>query len=177
MMHQNVAGPPCVDGRCGIPEPQFSGAKLLEQGDVVVPRQLCKRRLHNCIPRPGLIEGSHVFQIARREPRRAWELLAQVHGKPVDDARPPAFLLLALKNVTTNGPVGGHKVLISSSNRPSSAVSDPLSDGCEQVRIPPRQCRPSGHSRKVSGFIFTHVRSLSSIRQARGLQDARDHRH
>ncbi len=41
---------------------------LFEQGDVVIPGDLCKHLLHNLAIGPSRREGAHVFQIAGRKP-------------------------------------------------------------------------------------------------------------
>jgi hypothetical protein len=45
---ENIPAPAALDRSRGVPEPQIGSVEFLQQGEMVVPGQLCKRRLHNC---------------------------------------------------------------------------------------------------------------------------------
>ena len=62
---ENVATPPLLDRRGGVPEPQVCVVELLQQGDVVVPGQCCKGALQNRRIWPGHCERAHVAEVAR----------------------------------------------------------------------------------------------------------------
>ncbi|HEY5784167.1 MAG TPA: hypothetical protein VIT65_05275 [Microlunatus sp.] len=66
LQRQDVAAPAVLDGLCGIPFPGRLVVEFVEQRDVVVPGQLCKRALHNLRVRPGRRERPHVLQVPRR---------------------------------------------------------------------------------------------------------------
>src|ERR1035437_4301932 len=51
---ENISTPSVVDGLAGIPEPFLAALHFLQDGEIVIPGQLCKRFLHNCLVRPCL---------------------------------------------------------------------------------------------------------------------------
>jgi len=48
---------------------------FFDQGNVVVPGNLCKDLLHNLALRPGRCKGTHVFEVARGEASHVWKRL------------------------------------------------------------------------------------------------------
>jgi hypothetical protein len=62
---------------------------LLQQRDIVVPGDLCKRPLHNCSVGPRGREGAHVPEVARRKSFHVRVGITQVGGQAVDDFRSP----------------------------------------------------------------------------------------
>ena len=94
----------CV-GREDGPVPMRLGCQLLEQGEIVVPGDLCKRPLHNSLAGPRLGESPHIFKVARREAGHLREAMAKVGGQPVDDLRSPSCLILPLRDLATDLPI------------------------------------------------------------------------
>src|SRR6185436_21146861 len=47
LKHEHVARPTVQDSAPRVPEPRISSVEPLQERDVVVPGQLCKRRLHD----------------------------------------------------------------------------------------------------------------------------------
>ena len=92
----------------GVPEPRFRTVELFEQGEVMVPAQLCKRRLHNLPVRPRRSKRSHVLQVARREALHLRECLAQIGRKTIDDPAAPALGALLLQNTAPEIPIQHH---------------------------------------------------------------------
>lgn len=78
MVDEDVAAPAVLDRCCCVPQPGVCVRKLLDQSQMLIPGQLCKRRLHNCRLVPGRREGTHVLEIAGRISTRAGEPLAKV---------------------------------------------------------------------------------------------------
>jgi hypothetical protein len=60
------ARPPVLHGPARVPEPRLGIGQALEERGVVVPSQLCKRRLHNCPLRPGSRKCPHVLEVPGR---------------------------------------------------------------------------------------------------------------
>jgi hypothetical protein len=44
---EHIPAPAILDGMVSVPKPLLRGFDLLQECDVVVPGDLCKRRLHN----------------------------------------------------------------------------------------------------------------------------------
>jgi hypothetical protein len=138
LVDQDIAGPAIVDGGSRVPETCFGVVELLDQREVVVPGQLCKRRLHNCRGWPGFGEGPHVLQVSRRESGRFGKLPLQIGREPVDDPGSPAFKALAAQNVLPDRQIAGQHLLVRGSNRLGAASVDLARDGGKQLGIPIR---------------------------------------
>ena len=52
-----IAAPSVLDRR-GLPQAEMDLIQLLQQRELVIPGQLCKWSLHNCLIWPGTGEGS-----------------------------------------------------------------------------------------------------------------------
>lgn len=63
--YEDMVRPALLDDLSCVPEALCGGIEFLQQGDVVVPRDSCKKLLHDCPHRPGRGEGAHVLEIAR----------------------------------------------------------------------------------------------------------------
>lgn len=66
LQDEDVAAPAVSNCLFGIPQPLFGGFQLLDQREVVVPGNLCKRRLHNCLILSRFGECPHVLEISGR---------------------------------------------------------------------------------------------------------------
>ena len=78
LVAQDVSAPALLDGLVGVPKPGPRVVQLIEEGDLVIPGQLCKRPLHNCLVRPRGRKSPHVVEIARRESRGIGKLPLEV---------------------------------------------------------------------------------------------------
>ena len=107
--HQNVAGPAVLNRLCGIPAAGLGAGQLVQQRQLVIPRQLCKHRLHKFPLRPRLGKSPHVFEVARRKPLHLWEGGAQVVRQPLDDPGAPALRRLPGQDVPPDLPVEQHQ--------------------------------------------------------------------
>ncbi len=47
LQHEDVSAPAVLDRRMGVPEPFLRCLELLQQRQIVISGQLCKRHLHN----------------------------------------------------------------------------------------------------------------------------------
>jgi hypothetical protein len=88
LVNENITAPPALNRLAGIPQPFFKMLELLNQGDVVILRQLCKRRLHNLLVRPRLGEGPHILEVSGRKPGNVREVPAEVSRQVVNDLGP-----------------------------------------------------------------------------------------
>lgn len=57
----------------------------VKNAHIVLPGQLCNKLLHNWFLRPGLCQGTHVFEASGAEALDARKLVLQIMGKPVDN--------------------------------------------------------------------------------------------
>ena len=105
MDHERVPAPAVLDRLPGVPEPLLGLVDLLEEADVVAPRDLCNDLLHNFLVWPGLREAPHVLEVAAGEPLAVGELLPEVGGELVDHLRPPREPVLPLEDVPADRPV------------------------------------------------------------------------
>jgi len=110
--HQNVAAPAMLDRGLRVPQPLVPFLNLLNQRNVVVPGQFCKRRLQNCFIGPSLRTSLHVAEVAGREPLHVRELPSEVVGQSLDDFSSPAVLALARQNLFPDPPIEQHQFLI-----------------------------------------------------------------
>ena len=79
-VHEDAAAPAVLDGLAGVPEPLLGPLQFLQQRQIVVPGDLCKRLLHNCLLGPGFREGPHILEVSCRKAltpgisrRRSWD--------------------------------------------------------------------------------------------------------
>ena len=109
LVDEDGLGPAVAGGGFGIPEAGGGIGELVEQGDIVTPRQLCNGALHNCLIRPSDGEGPHVFEIAWREAGHVGESFAEVSGEAVDNFGAPAFVFLTGQDDGADLPVAGYE--------------------------------------------------------------------
>ena len=105
LMNQDVAAPAMLNGRFGVPDAVLGSLDQIEDADVMAPRNLCNKLLHNCFIRPGLTERTHVFQISRGESSHSGEVPLEVRRQTVDHFRSPVFPLLPVENIAADLPV------------------------------------------------------------------------
>jgi len=105
LVNQNVATPSVLNGRFGVPDTVFGSLDAIQDADIVAPRNLCNKLLHNCFIRPGLAERSHVFQISRREALHVGERSLGVRRQAVDHFRAPVFPFLPVEDIAADLPV------------------------------------------------------------------------
>ena len=127
----------------GVPEANPLVAKLLQQGDVVVPGDLCKHLLHDFALAPGRGEGAHVLEVAGRESPHVRERLPEVVRKAVDGPGAPAFPLLAGENRLADVPVEQHHRLVGGQHHAHAFRTDALLDLTEQGRVVSGQLSPA----------------------------------
>ena len=96
----------------GIPAPLILGLQFVQQGQLVVPGQLCKHRLHKLGVRPGLGKGPHVLQVARREALHVRECHPQVMRQPLDDLGTPTLGRLTSQDVAADLPLQQHQFAV-----------------------------------------------------------------
>src|SRR5271165_5857170 len=96
----------------GIPEALRLGLQFLQQGEVMVPGDLCKRRLHNCLVGPGFGESPHVFEVTWRKAGHVGEGAAEVGGEAVDHLGSPSLVLLAVEDVSADVPIEKHHLAV-----------------------------------------------------------------
>jgi len=102
---EDVAAPALAEGLFDVPEAFRRVVEEIKEAEVVAPRQLCNRVLHNCRVGPGFGEGAHVFEIAGRKALDGGEGEAEVGGELVDDPGAPALLPLAEEDFAPEVPV------------------------------------------------------------------------
>jgi hypothetical protein len=99
-----------LDSARGVPEAHGPLVELLDQREVVVPGQLCKRCLHDFANGPRRSERVHVLQVSGGQPAHVGESLPQIVGEPVDHLRSPPLLFLSGMNNVADMPVEpGHR--------------------------------------------------------------------
>lgn len=94
-----------LNGRLGVPDAVLGSLDAVQDADVVSPRNLCNKLLHNCFVRPGLAERPHVFQVARGESFHVRERSLEVRRQTVDHFRAPVFPFLPVEDVAADLPV------------------------------------------------------------------------
>lgn len=102
---ENVAAPAVLDGGARVPQALVSFLDLLNQRDVLIPGQFCKRGLQNCFIGPGLGECLHLAEVARRESLHVRELAPEVLGEPFDDFGSPSVVPLPRQNLLADSPL------------------------------------------------------------------------
>ena len=91
----------------------------VKKPDVMAPRQLCNDLLHKLGVWPRFGKGPHVLQISNREPLHIREFMMQIRSKKINDFGTPAFILLAVQNVSTNAPIENDHLGINGESRAS----------------------------------------------------------
>jgi len=124
-MCQHVAAPTVGHGGLRVPQPQVSRGQLLQQGDLVPPRQSCNGALHNCRVWPSRGEGTHVLQVPRRVAASVGEPLLQVSGQPIDNPGAPALFVLPGEDVGADRPVGKQKFVVDRGDGVALTIGDP----------------------------------------------------
>jgi hypothetical protein len=71
----------------------------------MIPGDLCKDRLHNCLLPPSLRECTHVLEIARRESLHLRKGSIEIRCETIDNFRAPAFPFLTIENIAADVPV------------------------------------------------------------------------
>ena len=66
LMNQHVARPPVLCGLLGVPDVLVRIFHLVHQGNVMIPGNLCKCRLHNFLIRKTQCKFCHILQISHR---------------------------------------------------------------------------------------------------------------
>ncbi len=95
-----------LNGGLGVANPILCGGELFENGDVVVPGDLCKHRLHKCLVRPRSSEHPHVFQVARGEnPLISGKARLRSARQTVDHFGSAAFPFLPVEDIAADLPV------------------------------------------------------------------------
>lgn len=179
LMGQHVAAPPVLEGRCGIPFPLFRAVDLIEQREMVVPGQFCKRRLQNCFAWPGCGERPHVPQVPGRVTLGVGKPLTQVGRQPVDDLGAPPLVVLTVEDLPSDRPVPGQQLGVGGADRPTVSSRDVAGDRIEQIRVPVRQGGPLRRcdrnvDRRVRRFrLLSHDRSISVWSQPSAAADGR----
>lgn len=121
---------------------------------MVVPRRLCKRRLHNCPIRPRGCECPHVLEVPRREPLGVREAVAQISREPVDDAGSPAFEPLSGQDLGADGPVCDDQFVVGRRYCALTSNLDMIGNRIEQLGIPNGHSGPGGcHWNSCTGFL------------------------
>ena len=59
---ENISAPTVLNGFSCILQPVLPLMQFFEQGQIVVPRNLCKNLLHNCSVSPGRGKSAHVLK-------------------------------------------------------------------------------------------------------------------
>lgn len=67
VVDHDVPAPALINGGLCVPKPQFRVVELLQQCDLMTPRQCCNAALHNCHVRPCCGERSEKFCVGRRD--------------------------------------------------------------------------------------------------------------
>ena len=84
-MNQDVLAPAVLQRCPEIPLPRRPVLDSVQNAYIVPPGQLCNKLLHNWFLRPGLCQGTHVFEASGAEALDARKLVLQIMGKPVYD--------------------------------------------------------------------------------------------
>ncbi len=129
VVDEDVAGPAVGGGLFRIGQAVAAGLEVLEEGDLVVPRQLSKRRLDNFGAPPCFGKGAHVHEIRAGEARHVGEFGAKVAGHAVDDLRAPAVLFLLVEDAPSDVPIEGQLLGVGGQQCAQPGMADPLLDG------------------------------------------------
>ena len=89
----------------------------VEQGQLVIPGQLCKHRLHKFAIRPRLGERAHVLEVARRKALHVREGVAQILCQPLNHLGTPVLAALASEDIAANLPIKQHQFAIDRQRR------------------------------------------------------------
>jgi hypothetical protein len=118
LVHENVSGPSVLNHRVGILEAFWLGIRLLPQGDVVIPGNLCKWCLHNCRVRPCLGESPHIFEIPGGKSGHVRVCTAKIGSQPVDHLGAPSLVFLPGQNIAADLPVKTDHLAVDGHGRP-----------------------------------------------------------
>lgn len=103
----------------------FGGFDAIQETDVVTPRNLCNKLLHNCFIRPGFAERAHVFQVPRRESFHIRERSLEVRRQTVDHFRAPVFPFLPVEDIAADLSVEQDQLSIDGHRRAKLRRSNP----------------------------------------------------
>lgn len=105
LMDEYISRPAVLRGRGDIVQAGRFISDLLQQRQVVVPGDLCKRRLHKRRIGVSFRKAPHILEVARRQPFHRRKLAAQFGRELVNNLRAPALHLLLGENELANVPI------------------------------------------------------------------------
>src|ERR1700761_2673930 len=123
-MHERIAAPTVLESRANVPFALRRVLQVIEDADIMAPRNLCNELLHNWLLVPGRGESTHIFQVPRREAFHVWKRALQIGREAVDHLRAPAFTLLPGEDFAADMPVEQHQLAIHSKRRPELSGLD-----------------------------------------------------
>jgi len=85
---------------------------MVQNTDVVPPRNLCNNLLHELPVGPCFSESSHVFEVSWREPRHLGKRTPQISGQSIYYFGSPAVLRLPCQDVRSNAPIEQDKFAV-----------------------------------------------------------------
>ena len=109
--------------------------EFLQEGNVVIPGDLCKCILHNFPVRPCGGERPHVLQVPGRQAVHIGEGFAKVGRKPVYNARPPPFAILTFKDRPPDIPIEQHHGRVRGHDRAQALLLDALLEVAQRLGI------------------------------------------
>lgn len=132
LVGERVAAPLLLPGLPGVLEARLRLLELLQQDDIVRPRQFCHRLWQILEVRLG--EGAHPPEVAGGEALDAGEGGLEVRGEPLDDACAPALGGLLGGDAASDLPVEAGKFLVDGQCGPHLRGTDAvLQSGDEAV--------------------------------------------
>src|SRR5205085_11950669 len=94
LMYQDISAPAVQNSLRCIPESLLCVFQFFDQGNIVVPRQLCKGLLHNCQIRPSFRKGPHVLEVPSRKTFHIGQIMTESKSKTVYEFGVPTLLPL-----------------------------------------------------------------------------------
>src|SRR5439155_5820488 len=112
--YQDVPAPAVRYGLLCIPEPLNGALHVIEQSDIMAPRQFCNKLLQNCFLRPRLGKRLHIAEVTRGEPPHFRKLRSKVFCQTLDHLCSPTIFTLTDQNVFPYSPIEKNELLVHS---------------------------------------------------------------
>ena len=132
LMHQDIATPAMHRGLADVPFAPLRIGNLIQNTDVMSPRDLCNSLLHKLFVGIILREGSHILEVAWRKTTHFKEGHSQIMRKAIDDFCSPTSFLLTNMDTVADLPVEQNRFTIDGQSRTNLRGADALPQVLEE---------------------------------------------
>ena len=132
LVDQHIAGPAVLSNLFGIPNVLVCTLYLIHQGDMVIPSNLCKRRLHNFLIGETQCEFRHIFQVSHGVAGGVRKRNFNVGGKIFNKFVSPCLVLV---DDLADGVVENQQLTIDADRRTVLRRADLLLDRLDDIQV------------------------------------------